>query len=63
MAVQTLQRLAENPTSVDGDQVKISRNEVRAIIMATSALVRWDRGLRWMFDRAVDRISRTGSGR
>ena len=63
MAVQTLQRLAENPTSVNGDQVRISRNEVRAIIMATSALVRWDRGLRWMFDRAVDRISQTGRGR
>ena len=63
MAVQTLTRLAENPAFANGDQVKISRNEVRAVIMATSALVRWDRGLRWMFDHAVDRISRTGIGR
>ena len=63
MAVQTLLRLAENPAFVNGAQVKISRNEVRAIVLATSALVRWDRGLRWMFDGAVERISRAGSGR
>lgn len=63
MAVQTLKRLAEDPASVNVDKVRISRNEVRAIVMATSALVRWDRALGWMFERAVDRIAGTVSGR
>ena len=58
MAVQTLGRLAESPAFINGEQVKISRKEVRAIVLATSALVRWDRGLGWMFDRAVGRIAR-----
>lgn len=57
MAVMTLRRLADNPAFVNGDQVKISRKEVRAIVLATSALTRWDRGLGWMFDRAVGRIA------
>ena len=60
MAVQTLGRLADSPGYVNGEQVKISRKEVRAVVLATSALVRWDRGLGWMFDRAVGRIARPG---
>ena len=58
MAVQTLRRIRENPTFSGGDQVKISRNEVRAIVLATSALVRSDRALRWLFESAIDRIPR-----
>lgn len=61
MAVQTLGRLADNPAFGKGDQVKISRKEVRAIVLATSALVRWDRGLGWMFDRAAGRVSRAAA--
>ena len=61
MAVQTLRRIRENPTFSGGDQVKISRNEVRAIVLATSALVRSDRALRWLFERAIDRIPRPAS--
>ncbi len=58
MAVQTLRRIRENPTFSGSDQVKISRNEVRAIVLATSALVRSDLALRWLFERAVERIPR-----
>ena len=62
MAVLTLRRLAANPAFVNGEQVKISRKEVRAVVLATSALTRWDRGLGWMFDRAVGRIARVPAG-
>ncbi len=58
MAVQTLRRIHENPSFSGGDQVRISRNEVRAIVLATSALVRSDRALRWLFESAIERIPR-----
>lgn len=61
MAVQTLRRIRENPTFSGGDQVKITRNEVRAIVVATSALVRSDRALRWLFESAISRIPRPAS--
>ena len=61
MAVQTLRRIRENPTFSGGDQVKITRNEVRAIVVATSALVRSDRALRWLFESAIARIPRPAS--
>ena len=50
MAVLTLRRIHARLDFVHGDDVKISRRDVRATVLVTSALVRSDAALRSLFD-------------
>ena len=52
MAVLTLRRINANPQFTDGDEVKISRRQVRATVVATRVAARSDHALRWLFDAA-----------
>ena len=49
MAVLTLRRIHATPSYRCGNDVKITRKAVKAIIMSTSTLSRWDRGLKILF--------------
>lgn len=49
MAVLTLRRIHAEPGFRNGDAVKISRRQVRAVVIATSALARWNGALRWLY--------------
>ena len=53
LAVLTLRKIQHNPQFTASDQVKISRNSVRATLLATNLMLRNDRGLRWLFRRAA----------
>ena len=49
LAVLTLRRIHAEPGFRNGDSVKISRRQVRGVVIATSALARWNGALRWLF--------------
>ena len=49
MAVLTLRRIHSNPSFRDGQEVKISRKSVWAVAVVTSAVVRWDTVLEFLF--------------
>ncbi|MDZ7828222.1 MAG: phytoene/squalene synthase family protein [Halofilum sp. (in: g-proteobacteria)] len=49
MAVLTLKRIHRNPAYGSGGEVKIPRSRVRMVVMATNAVARSDRLLRWLF--------------
>ncbi len=49
MALPTLRRIYKKPTFKSGQEVKISRNTVKAIILSTSALARFDIALKSLF--------------
>ena len=49
LAVLTLRRIHAEPGFQNGDTVKISRRQVRGVVIATSALARRTGALRWLF--------------
>ena len=49
MAVLTLRRIHSNPSFRDGQEVKISRKSVWAVAVVTSAVVRWNTVLEFLF--------------
>lgn len=49
MAVLTLRCMYRKPTFKSGNEVKISRRAVRAVVMSTSTLVRCDPGLKFLY--------------
>ena len=49
MAVLTLRRIHSNPSFRDGQEVKISRKSVWAVTVVTSAVVRWNTVLEFLF--------------
>jgi len=53
MALLTLRKINRNPGFTSGQQVKITRRAVAGTILATNAVVRHDRALRWMFNLAA----------
>ena len=53
LAVLTLRRIHAAPDFRTGESVKISRREVRKVVIATSALVRWNSALRWLFKESM----------
>lgn len=53
MAVLTLRRVEANPRFTAGSEVKISRRQVGATVVATSMVVRSNHVLRWLFDAAT----------
>ena len=52
LAVLTLRRIHANPRFTSGEDVKVTRREVRAMILVTTALARHDTALRWLFRKA-----------
>lgn len=50
LAVLTLRRIHADPRYASGAAVKVPRSHVRATVVVTSGAVRWDLGLRWLFD-------------
>ena len=52
LAVMTLQKLHRNPYFTSGDEVKVSRRTVKAIILAGDLSVTSNRRLRWLFQWA-----------
>ena len=52
-AVLTLRKIQRNPQFTASDQVKISRNSLRATLLATNLMRQSDRGLHWLFRRAA----------
>ena len=50
MAVLTLRRINAHPDFTDGNEVKISRRQVRSTVLVTSALVRSDQALQLLFN-------------
>ncbi len=61
MAVLTLRRINAHPDFTDGDEVKISRQEVRSTVLVTSALARSDQALKLLFN-AVTRALPSETG-
>ncbi len=53
MALLTLRKIQRHPRFTSSDQVKISRNSVRATLLTTNLLLRSNSGLRWLFRRAA----------
>ena len=49
LAVLTLRRIHAEPGFRNGNAVKISRRQVRGVVIAASALARWNGALRWLF--------------
>ena len=49
MGVLTLQRIHRNPSFRNGQEVKISRNSVKTIVLVSNALSRWNSGLKILF--------------
>ena len=60
-AVLTLRRIHATPTYSNGDDVKISRRSVKAVIAATNLLTRSDTALRLLFAAMTLGLPRTGS--
>ena len=56
MAILTLRRINANPGFASGNEVKIPRRQVRATAVVTSAAVRSNRVLRWLFDAAAQTL-------
>ena len=56
MAALTLRRVQANPQYGSGQDVKISRREVRFVIAATGLAARFDRVLGLLFDRLLRRL-------
>lgn len=54
LAVLTLRRIHRNPAFTSGDQVKVSRRSVRAVVIVTSVTARSNFALRFLF-RAMTR--------
>lgn len=50
LAVMTLRKVYGNPAVFEPEPVKISRNTVRGVVLATRALVAHDGALRWLYD-------------
>ena len=61
MAVLTLRRINAHPDFTDGNEVKISRQEVRSTVLVTSALARSDQALKLLFN-AVTRALPSETG-
>jgi len=53
LAVLTLRKIAANPQFISGRQVKVSHSAVFATRMSTDLMVRNDRMLRYLFERAA----------
>ncbi len=62
MAVLTLRRIDANPMFRNGQEVKISRRSVSAVVFATRALVRSDLALELLFKTLTRRLPRAESG-
>ncbi len=63
MAVLTLRRIYATPTFRSGGEVRISRNAVKAVIVSTSALARFDPALKLLFavlGRGLPRVEEIG---
>jgi farnesyl-diphosphate farnesyltransferase len=58
LAVLTLRKVHGNPTFLSGQSVKVSRRTVRATVFVTSVLVRNDRLLSRLFERAAEGLPR-----
>lgn len=52
LAVLTLRRIHANPRFSSGEDVQVTRRDVRAMILVATALARWDTALRWVFRNA-----------
>lgn len=59
MAVLTLRRICASPTFRNGQEIKISRNSVRAVIVVTSALARSNPALKLLFAALTRGLPRT----
>ena len=57
----TLRRINAHPDFTNGDEVKISRQEVRSTVLVTSALARSDQALKLLFN-AVTRALPSETG-
>ena len=63
LAVLTLRRIHANPRFSSGEDVKVTRRDVRAMILVTTALARRDTALRWLFRKANAPLpTRVGAG-
>ncbi len=60
MAVLTLRRIHRYPAFRNGQEVKISRKSVKAIVVASNALSRSDSGLRFLFAALTCGLPRAG---
>jgi farnesyl-diphosphate farnesyltransferase len=63
MAVLTLRRIHATPTFRDGKEVRISRRSVWAVAIVTSALVRSNLALKFLFEALTRSLPRAGVGR
>ena len=61
LAVLTLRRIHAEPGFRNGDAVKVSRRQVRGVVIATSALARWNGALRWLFRFSMRPLDATAS--
>lgn len=59
MAVLTLRKINKQRDFLDGQQVKISRNSVKATIVTTNLLVKSDTGLKFLFNTAAKSLPKT----
>ena len=61
LAALTLRRISANPQFKSGDEVKVSRRQVAALITVTKVAVRSNRALRWLFKSAAPPLSATSA--
>jgi len=61
MAVLTLQNIYKTPEYKSGQDVKISRRAVKAVVVSTTALARFDPALRLMYNHLARGLPKTSS--